>query len=345
MPEITYVNRNFSVESLEVITHARRICAGYLAEGYDLTLRQLYYRFVALDLFGEDRWWLWVEATKRWVKATPTTPGATTNAQPNYKWLGGLVNDARLAGLLDWSVMVDRTRTLEELAHWDTPAELVKAAAKQFRMDRWAKQPVYVEAWIEKDALVGVLEKACPGEDVPFLSCRGYTSQSAMWGAAQRLGEHIGNGQKVVIIHLGDHDPSGIDMTRDIEERLAAFIAIDLGFEGVDCEPEDYLHATRDELHVKRIALNQDQVEQYDPPPNPAKLTDSRAKGYISKFGRSSWELDALDMPVLVSLVQDTIEGYRDPYEWDESTELEAEERKVLTAASARWTEVKDFLA
>ncbi len=318
MPEITYVNRNFSQDSLQVIGQARAICADYAEQGYDLTLRQLYYQFVSRDL---------VENTER-----------------SYKRLGSIINDARLAGLLDWDYIVDRTRNLKALAHWNSPADLVKSAAQQFRMDRWAQQPVYVEVWIEKDALVGVLESACPQEDVPFFSCRGYTSQSEIWGAAQRLGAHINAGRQVVVIHLGDHDPSGIDMTRDIEERLAMFIAIDLGFEASGCTPEDYLIATERDLHVQRIALNQGQVEEYKPPPNPAKLTDSRARSYVRKFGRSSWELDALEPAVLVSLIRDTIEGYRDPIAWGFSTAVEEEERKVLTAASERWSDVKEFL-
>lgn len=318
MPCITYVDRKFSDASLDLIRTARRICQDYADQGYDLTLRQLYYQFVARDLIP--------------------------NKDTEYKRLGSVINDARLAGLLDWDFIVDRTRNLRSLAHWDDPASLVSAAAEQFRMDKWAAQGVRIEVWIEKDALVGVLESCCPGLDVPYFSCRGYTSQSEVWGAAQRLGRYIANGQRVVVLHLGDHDPSGIDMTRDVADRLAMFIAQDLDICGAGEDAETYAYELGEELTIERIALNMEQVRAYDPPPNPAKLTDSRGRGYISRFGRSSWELDALDPATLVGLITNAVESHRDADAWNEAVRLEESEREVLTAASADWAGVKDYL-
>lgn len=319
-----YITKRFSPESEDVIAKAVVICEEYAQQGYDLTLRQLYYQFVSRD-------WL-------------------PNRQQSYNRLGSIINDARLAGLLDWDYIVDRTRNLRSLAHWDDPAELVRTAASQFKVDRWADQAKRVEVWIEKDALVGVLQSACPRLDVPYFSCRGYTSQSEVWGAAQRLGEHLAAGQDVVVIHLGDHDPSGLDMTRDIEDRLAMFIGQDAGQAALS-DGASMLNAqiTAEEavarFTIERIALNMDQIEEHEPPPNPAKLTDARARGYIAEHGGSSWELDALDPATLVGLIEDAVLAHRDLDKWAASTEREESEREVLTAASARWGEVKDFLA
>lgn len=113
-----------------------------------------------------------------------------------------------------------------------------------------------------------------------------------MWGAANRLKRHYDAGQNVVLLHLGDHDPSGKDMSRDIVERLELFGVEDVIF--------------------RRLALNMDQIEEYGPPPNPAKLTDSRATGYIREFGRESWELDALEPQVISDLIQEHVESFRD---------------------------------
>ncbi len=318
MPEICYIKRDFKPEAIAVIAKARSVCEEYAAQGYDLTLRQLYYQFVSRD----------------WI----------ANRDSEYKRLGSIINDARLAGLLDWDYIVDRTRNLRDLSHWRDPAEIVSATAKQFRTDKWADQDYRVEVWIEKDALVGVLEACCPGEDVPFFSCRGYTSQSEIWGAAQRLMRHMNEGQSVVILHLGDHDPSGIDMTRDIEHRLATFIAQDQFGAPPGLEIDDYLGEVWERLTVQRIALTWDQVQQYQPPPNPAKLTDARARGYIQRFGSSSWELDALDPATLVALIRDSIRDYRDDERWTAAVEREEAERKILTAASQRWDDVRVFL-
>jgi hypothetical protein len=324
MSRICYVEKRFSAGSLDMIAKAESVCAAYKRQGYDLTLRQLYYQFVSRD----------------WIP----------NRDTEYKRLGSVINDARLAGLLDWNYIVDRTRNLEELAHWSNPAELIDAAAKQYRIEKWAEQDTYVEVWIEKDALKGVLEACCPALDVPFFSCRGYTSQSEIWGAAQRLGSKIDAGKNVVVIHLGDHDPSGIDMTRDIEHRLAMFIAQDcLGAPAAPAQDlrdyiETYLEDVEGRLTIDRIALNMNQIQRYGPPPNPAKLTDARARGYVAAHGSSSWELDALDPDTLVELVRDAVSRYRDDDAWDKAVEREDEERKVLTATSDRWGEVESFL-
>lgn len=323
MPQITYVPKEFRRESLGIIAQARQICAAYQAQGYDLTLRQLYYQFVARDLIA--------------------------NKQSEYNRLGTIINDARLAGLLDWNYIVDRTRNLKgpgthEMPHWDNPDDIVRAAARSFRMNKWEDQEYRVEVWIEKDALVGVLESACPDEDVAYFSCRGYTSQSEVWAAAQRLGGYIENDQKVAILHLGDHDPSGIDMTRDIRERLSMFIAQDVFGVSPGGEQWEYDYEVENSLIVDRIALNMDQIQQYNPPPNPAKLTDSRATQYIARHGRSSWELDALEPTVLVNLIQSAVDSYRDNEKWEKAIEKEEGEREVLTAASDRWTDVKAFL-
>jgi hypothetical protein len=297
MPRIAYVPKRFSAASMDIIAKANAVCQSYAAQGYDLTLRQLYYQFVSRD----------------WI----------ANKQSEYKRLGSVINDARLAGLLDWNYIVDRTRNLRDLAHWASPESIIDAVASQYRTDRWADQPKRVEVWIEKDALVGVIEGVCERNDVPFFSCRGYTSQSEVWGAAQRLLDYNRRGQKAIVVHLGDHDPSGIDMTRDINDRLYTF--------GADVE-------------VIRIALNMDQVERYDPPPNPAKLTDSRAEGYIARFGDDSWELDALDPATLDTLIEDEILSHRDEGQWDISTRAMEREKELLAAVSQRWDDVADFV-
>lgn len=322
MPRICYVPKDFRDGTLDVIDAAAGICSSYAEKGYDLTLRQLFYQFVSRDLLP--------------------------NTERSYNRLGSIVNDARLAGLIDWTHVVDRTRVPKTQSHWDDPAEIVRSAARSFAMDKWERQKTRVEVWIEKDALVGVLAACCPADDVTYFSCRGYTSQSAIWRAAQRLAGYIRSGQNVVVIHLGDHDPSGIDMTRDIEQRLAMFIAIDVYDAPAGEEPEAYMEYLDDggdqRLEIERIALNMDQVRRYNPPPNPAKLTDSRATSYIAKHGRHSWELDALEPTVLVDMIQRTVDAHRDGDQWSDAVREQEAEREILTAASDRWDDVKEFL-
>ena len=276
------------------IGQANAIIEDYQAQGYELTLRQLYYQFVSRDLIA--------------------------NNMKEYKNLGSIINDGRLAGLIDWDAIVDRTRNLQSLGHWTNPQEIVDSCAAQFRLDKWATQECYIEVWVEKDALIGVIEKAANKHDLPYFSCRGYTSQSELWAAGRRIKERCENGKTPIVIHLGDHDPSGKDMTRDINDRLRLF--------------------AEQPIKVERIALNRDQIDEYNPPPNPAKMTDSRATGYVAEFGDESWELDALAPNVIEGLIDNAVAGYLDADEWDRVMGEQDEHRRKLKGVADNWTKL-----
>jgi hypothetical protein len=230
---------------------------------------------------------------------------------------------ARLAGHLDWNYIRDRTRNLVQNSHWADPEGIIDSAARSYAIDKWQGQEWRPEVWVEKEALVGVIENVCRANDVAFFACRGYTSQSEVWAASRRMVQYRKAGQKPIIFHLGDHDPSGVDMTRDVTDRLTLFMG------GVP---------------VERLALNMDQIRRYNPPPNPAKLTDSRVRGYLDTYGDESWELDALEPTVIVSLLETAIRGHRDPALWNDMLEREKEERRALTAASAHWEDVVSYM-
>ena len=297
MPLIEYVPKNFRQSSLDVIEYANTIITDYAGQGLNLTLRQLYYRFVAADLIP--------------------------NTERSYKRLGDIINDARLAGMVDWYAIEDRGRALMGTNYHDDPADAIEAAARAFALDKWAGQGCYVEVWVEKQALEGVIGRAARKVDVDYFSCTGYVSASAMWRAGQRFKSWAreGGGRRCVIVHLGDHDPSGMDMTRDIRDRLNDV------FGG--------------EVEVDRIALNMDQIAEYDPPPNPAKITDSRAADYIARYGSSSWELDALEPRVLNDLIIEAVDKYRDVDKYDAVVELERRQRETIKAVADNWAEVE----
>lgn len=297
MPKIAYIDKKFRAASLATIETANAIIAEYVAQGFDLTLRQLYYQMVAR--------------------------GHIENSERSYKNFGNVIDDGRLAGLIDWEHIVDRTRNLRSNGHFDAPSDIMDAAARSYQIDKWERQPNRVEVWVEKDALVGVIEVVCRRLDVPYFACRGYTSQSEMWAGARRLLRWRDAGQTPVILHLGDHDPSGIDMTRDIIDRMTLFSG------GVT---------------VDRLALNWTQIAEHNPPPNPAKLTDARAEGYVAAFGLSSWELDALDPTTIAGIIERAVVSLRDDALWAEAVEEEREGRRLLREAATRWEDVAEYL-
>lgn len=298
MPFIKYAEHGFYKKQLGWIDHANAILDEYAAQGYDLTLRQLYYQFVARDIIP--------------------------NTMKSYKRLGELVNNARMAGLIDWDRILDRTRFLRGIASWDSPADVVNNAAEGYREDLWATQPYYVEVWIEKDALVGVFERICAELRLPLFSCRGYTSQSEMWSAAERIIDRENNGKMAIIFHFGDHDPSGIDMSRDIQDRLTIF--------GADAE-------------LFRLGLNMEEIKKYKPPPNPAKETDSRHASYHDKFGKDSWELDALTPTVLSALLRSAVKDLIDYPAWTAALAIETYRKESLRRASKHWPLIDELFA
>ena len=267
-----YQDINFRPSSLRMIGKVNKIIAEYLAAGYRLTVRQLYYQLVAR--------------------------GEIENTQRSYKSTASLLNDARIAGLVDWDAIEDRTRDFITRSRWQSGKQILKAVSKQFHMDMWEGQERRVFVIVEKEALVGVLERVCHEYDVPLLAARGYPSASVMREFCKDVViPTCDEGQDVLILHLGDHDPSGIDMTRDLESRALMFSE----------------HCRFD---LRRIALNMDQIEELSPPPNPAKVTDSRFEKYQEIHGDESWELDALPPDYISRLVERHINEEIDDDTW-----------------------------
>jgi len=292
-----FVPTNFRANTLVLIEKCNVILDSYAAQGFDMTLRQLYYQLVQANEIH--------------------------NNQRQYDRLGDIVNNARLAGLIDWDYIVDRTRSLRQLSTWNSPSEIISVSAEQYRVDKWEGQLYRPEVWIEKEALAGVFERVCNEMEVPYFSCRGYASITALYSTWRRFKNYLAKGQIPYILHFGDHDPSGIDMTRDITDRLIKF----------GLTPK-----------LERMALNYEQVERFRPAPNFCKLSDSRANGYIAKFGLESWELDALQPDVLAAIFRTEIENLIDVSAWDSAVELEREQSAVLHKISDRFDEVVAFV-
>lgn len=284
---------DFKPETLEKIKLVNEIVREYMAQGYVLTVRQLYYQLVAR--------------------------GHIENTERSYKRTTNMVNDARLAGLVDWDAIEDRTREFVRRSRWTSGGAILEAVAQQFHMDAWAGQEKRVFVIVEKEALAGVLERVCHKWDVPLLAARGYPSGTVLREfalsdliTARRADQHP------VILHLGDHDPSGIDMSRDLTDRLELF-------------------AETRRIEFTRIALNMDQIQEQQPPPNPAKTTDSRFEAYMQEHGDESWELDALTPEYLSTLVDKHVAEHVDMEPWDERQAEISRIRERLEDTAARF--------
>ncbi|TXH10976.1 MAG: hypothetical protein E6R03_14810 [Hyphomicrobiaceae bacterium] len=282
----------------DVVAHAIAILDEYQRQGLRMSLRQLYYQFVSRNL-------------------CENTPAA-------YNRLGSYISQAREAGFIDWDAIEDRGRTPTIWSDHNNIDAAVEDAIQRFRLPRLMGQPTYVELWVEKDALSGVLRNIASQYHIPVVVNRGYSSSSAMRESGERIRDAIERygSERGLVIYLGDHDPSGEDMVRDITERLELFsnkgiVCVDL--ESNECVPfgtngngsghaMNWLHEDDVVVGVTKLALTSAQVKKYKPPPNPAKLSDTRAKKYIKKHGTSSWEVDALPPDVLKNMIQEALE-------------------------------------
>lgn len=279
-----YETKNLSADKLSMINQAGAIVDEYEAQGLALTLRQLHYQFVSRNLYP--------------------------NTKASYDRLGDAVSDGRMAGLISWTGIEDRTRNLKGRETFESIEGILESAKEQYHTDLWHNQPMRVEVWIEKEALAGVLEPVCWEESVDFFACRGYNSQSEQWRAGRRFARYVGKGQRPVIIYLGDHDPSGLDMVEDHRRRLSVFAGVP--------------------VHVHHVALTIEQIHRWSPPPNYAKPADARYEKYRAQWGEQCWELDALPPDELRRLVQRTIDQYRDQRAWSEAlAELSADKERL----------------
>jgi hypothetical protein len=275
--------------SLDIVDHCLRIITEYEEQGLRLTLRQLFYQFVSRDLLP--------------------------NSEKSYKNLGQLLGKARMSGLIDWDSIEDRGRTPWRPNEYDDLQDLAEAALASYRLDRWAGQDEYAELWVEKAALAGVLQPMARRYHVTLMVNKGYSSLSAMYESARRI-EARAAGRLATVLYLGDHDPSGEDMVRDIQDRLDLFLQRGGQF-----------------VRVQKLALTMAQVRRYNPPPNPTKVTDSRARDYIRKFGRECWEVDALDPTTLQALIQTALESIIDMDLMNEVIEREESDKEALREA------------
>lgn len=281
-----YVEKNFKPDTLAIIAIINEVIDDYQDQGFRLTVRQLYYQLVARAIIP--------------------------NTLQEYKRVASIINDGKLAGVIDWEAIEDRTREFVRQQRWNSGEQILRAAHDSFHMDMWDKQEYRLFVIVEKEALVGVLEPTCRQYDVPLLAARGYPSGTVLREFVESdVSEAINYGQRPIILHLGDHDPSGLDMSRDLRERIELF--------------------AREPVELERLALNMDQIRELRPPENPAKTTDARYAAYRRRYGDSSWELDALSPAYLANLVSSHIERYIDEGNWQNAKdEVEDIKRRII---------------
>ncbi len=240
----------------EVLAHSAEIVRSY---DTPVTLRQLFYRLVS--------------------------DGTLRNTTNDYKGLSRASAQARRAG--EFPALRDTTRRIAQLPRWESPLAAVRQLSDEFTLDRTRGQDVQTWLVLEKETLFALCEQVADQYGIPVTALKGYGSQTIY---DQMYARMLGDGRGCYIVYVGDFDPSGVDIARDLQERLGYW-----------------------NLEVNRVAVNYDQIEEYDLPPQYGKATDSRAAAFIEREGTLiQVEAEAIDPAVIQGLVEDGVRRYID---------------------------------
>lgn len=271
---------------VDLVRLANEIRGEYEDDGMTLTLRQMYYQFVAR--------------------------GYVPSGQDQYKRIGETLTEARYMGDFPISGLEDRGREVVQgqSIRYDVDVDDALQQASDvlptlpriyLAADRWAHQPVNVSVWVEKQALEGVFAPICTELGVGFFACKGYPSVSALWSWIEQMQQACdeGGASQLEVLYFGDHDPDGWEIPRSALRNINRLL--------------DNYDVTLPKVRFTRVALNMDQIDTYSPPPFDAKVTSARYEGYVEEHNTTdAWELDALEPRVLRDLIRENVDEFFD---------------------------------
>lgn len=258
-----------------------------LDEQHPMTIRQLFYRLVSV--------------------------GAVQNNKKHYQMVIRIMTTARIDGRCSFDYIVDRSRPEYKSSVWDDAADYARTVMHGYRKDYWSLQPHHVEVWVEKDAIVGSIEEVTKELGVIIRVGRGFVSTTKVHDIA----EHFSSIDKpITVFYLGDHDPSGVCIERDLQERIRA--------SGVD-------------FTLWRLAIHSEDIGKFNLPPLRIKDSDSRSVEFRQVYGDDCVELDALPPGELRRRTRNAIESCIDMEIWRRSISVERVEFDSIKRTVSTW--------
>lgn len=228
-----------------------------------ITIRQLFYRLIAEYLL-------------------PKT-------EQSYQQLCEIVNRARRARVISMSAIRDDGFRMDRGSHYEGQSDFfdaVSRSAESYRIDRQDGQPNRLMLWCEAGGMVPQLRKICDPYSIPVASSGGFDSTTAKHDIAQQLSTAI----STTVLHIGDHDPSGVHIFNSLREDITAFANY---YDG--------------DIQFTRLAVLPEHIAKYDLPTAPPKKSDRR-----SFEGDKTVQAEALDPAVMSQLVRESIESRLD---------------------------------
>lgn len=224
---------------------------------------------------------------------------------------------AREDGTIPWEWITDETRAVEEISTWDHPVAFARAVTRSYRKDKWAAQPERVEVWSEKGTVRGSLQPVLDRFEVPFRVLHGFASATAVHEVAEMVGA---DDRRLVVLYVGDWDPSGLHMSEvDLPRRLALYGADPTRFE------------------IRRVALIESDLADLPSFDVATKANDPRYQWFVERSGETCWELDALSPVDLRGRVESEIIALLDAETWNRYVRAEAVEQASIEQTVALW--------
>jgi len=233
--------------------------------------------------------------------------GIIEKTEAAYKALCSHLSKWRRSGAVPWNSFTDSTRWHIQGTTFDNMQDALNTTVETYRRNLWADQDHYLEVWVEKDAIAGIVAPKANAFGVPVFVCRGFASLSSLFSAANTFRRMAEAGKKVIIYHFGDYDPSGVAAGQSVLKAMR----------------DDF----RVELQFIRAAVTEEQIEEMNLPTRPTKTTGTHARHWT---GGRSVELDAMPAAELRRLVESCITRHIDVDAWNTLRRTEEMERETL---------------
>jgi hypothetical protein len=230
-------------------------------------------------------------------------------SQPCYDRVQRLLSKLRMKNVIPFEWVVDNVRGTIKPSSWAGLEDFAETVAQAYRLDFWSRLPDYIELIVEKDAVAGRVARVTREYDVPLHPIRGYNSATFAHDIATGWD---GVEKPITIYYVGDHDPSGRDLERDIRERLEELSGRQFAW--------------------RRLAVNPGDFARYNIAPLAPKTKDARCRKFVERWGERCAEVEAIPAPELRRIVREAIESHIPAGDWARLLEVERIEREQWVA-------------
>ena len=237
----------------------------------------------------------------------PRLPEPVEKTEAGYRQVQQRLALMRRSGHIPYGWITDATRSGSHVNTFSSPGEFLQRVSSLYRGNPWADCDQYCEVWTESRSLAGVVQGLCSELAVSLYPAGGFASMTLLYDAAQYIEQRASDKESAVVFYVGDYDPAGVLIDQSIEQELREHL------------PDGF------PLEFQRIAVNEDQVIEYDLPTKPRKASDARRLDITETV-----EAEAMPAATLRELLRSSIEGLLPDGAVEDMDQTDEEEREGI---------------